>query len=492
MDPRTTFGSAHDLAHALGATGYLTDDGLATVALPGAAHGPAAAPRGRAGHRQDRARRGARRVAGPAADPPAVLRGDRRQPGAVRLGLPAPDPAPARARGRRRAPPATSARSRTGCSTSGSSSPARCCAPCARAPAVLLVDEVDRADDEFEAFLLEVLSTWPGDDARARHGPAAVPPVVVLTSQPHPRGARRAQAPLPLPLARAPGPRARGRDRRAPRLPEVAASARRAGRRGSCTASAPTATCVKPPGVAETLDWAQALHALGAARPRPETGGGAPSGVAVKYREDADRVRAGARVGCSRDDALTLRRPAGTVEEVLVGFARALRAAGVDGDPRPGAHVPRGGRRGRSRGPAAVYWAGRATLCSGPGRPRALRRGVRGVVRGAPSGQGAPSGRPAGRARGRGLDDADDGRGRARAEPAAVAAAGERDGGAAPPRRRRPSTAASASSSRALFATLRPRAHPPARAPAVAPARRGTVDARAHAPGAAAAPGRAG
>ena len=39
-------------------------------------------------------------------------------------------------------------------------------------PAVLLIDEIDRADDEFEAFLLEVLSTLPGDDPRARHGRA--------------------------------------------------------------------------------------------------------------------------------------------------------------------------------------------------------------------------------------------------------------------------------------------------------------------------------
>ena len=38
-----------------------------------------------------------------------------------------------------------------------------------QSPAVLLVDEVDRADDEFEAFLLEVLSTYQVIDPRARH-----------------------------------------------------------------------------------------------------------------------------------------------------------------------------------------------------------------------------------------------------------------------------------------------------------------------------------
>src|SRR5690349_21934259 len=51
-----------------------------------------------------------------------------------------------------------------------------------QAPAVLLVDEVDRADDEFEAFLLEVLSTYQVTIPELGTITAAVPPVVVLTS----------------------------------------------------------------------------------------------------------------------------------------------------------------------------------------------------------------------------------------------------------------------------------------------------------------------
>ena len=47
---------------------------------------------------------------------------------------------------------------------------------------VLLVDEVDRADDEFEAFLLEVLSTWQVTIPELGTVRAATPPVVVLTS----------------------------------------------------------------------------------------------------------------------------------------------------------------------------------------------------------------------------------------------------------------------------------------------------------------------
>ena len=38
-------------------------------------------------------------------------------------------------------------------------------------PPVLLIDELDRTDEPFEAFLLEALSRFPGDDPRARHHP---------------------------------------------------------------------------------------------------------------------------------------------------------------------------------------------------------------------------------------------------------------------------------------------------------------------------------
>jgi MoxR-like ATPase len=47
---------------------------------------------------------------------------------------------------------------------------------------VLLIDEIDRADDDFEAFLLELLGEAGGDDPGARHGRATHPPIIVLTS----------------------------------------------------------------------------------------------------------------------------------------------------------------------------------------------------------------------------------------------------------------------------------------------------------------------
>ena len=70
-------------------------------------------------------------------------------------------------------------------------------------PPVLLIDEVDRADDEFEAFLLEILSDWsitvPELGPVARVGAADRRAHV----EPHPRRARRAEAPLPVSLDRA-------------------------------------------------------------------------------------------------------------------------------------------------------------------------------------------------------------------------------------------------------------------------------------------------
>ena len=156
-------------------------------------------------------------------------------------------------------------------------------------PAVLLVDEVDRADDEFEAFLLEVLSTWQVTIPELGTVTAATPPVVVLTSNrtrelhdalkrrclyhwiDHPSLARE------LEIVRT----------RAPEVSDhlgeqVVAAVQRLRQDGEL---------IKPPGVAETLDWARALQELGARDLDLETAA-ASLGVAVKYREDAERVRA--------------------------------------------------------------------------------------------------------------------------------------------------------------------------------------------------------
>ena len=79
-------------------------------------------------------------------------------------------------------------------------------------PAVLLIDEIDRADDDFEAFLLELLARGPRDDPRARHDRRHAPAGHRADLQPHARPARRRQAPLPVPLDRLPdAPSARWR-----------------------------------------------------------------------------------------------------------------------------------------------------------------------------------------------------------------------------------------------------------------------------------------
>jgi hypothetical protein len=90
---------------------------------------------------------------------------------------------------------------------------------------VLLIDEIDRADDEFEAFLLELLADFASrspSSGTCRPAAAAGRPDL----EPHPRAARRAQAALPVPLDRLPDARARACDRRGarpPASPDVAA-----------------------------------------------------------------------------------------------------------------------------------------------------------------------------------------------------------------------------------------------------------------------------
>ncbi|MBA3233526.1 MAG: MoxR family ATPase [Propionibacteriales bacterium] len=156
-------------------------------------------------------------------------------------------------------------------------------------PCVLLIDEIDRADDEFEAFLLEVLSTYQVTIPEYGTVVAATPPIVVLTSNrtrevhdalkrrclyhwvAHPGLAREIE------IVR----------RRLPDVPQrlaeqVAGASSRLRARGDL---------VKPPGVAETLDWARALHTLAATDLDLETAA-ATLGAVLKYREDAERVRA--------------------------------------------------------------------------------------------------------------------------------------------------------------------------------------------------------
>ena len=162
--------------------------------------------------------------------------------------------------------------------------------------AVLLVDEVDRADDEFEAFLLEVLSTHAVTIPELGTVRAAHPPLVVLTSNrtrevhdalkrrclyhwvDHPGLAREIEI-LRIRLPQVPQ-----------RLAEQVAGAVQRMRDGGNGVGPLPAPLLKPPGVAESLDWARALVELGCRELDLETAA-ATLGAVCKYREDADRVR---------------------------------------------------------------------------------------------------------------------------------------------------------------------------------------------------------
>ena len=157
-----------------------------------------------------------------------------------------------------------------------------------QSPVVLLVDEVDRADDEFEAFLLEVLSTYQVTIPELGTIRATTPPFVVLTSNrtrelhdalkrrclyhwiDHP-GLEREVA-----IVRT-------------RAPEVSAELARQVV-GVVQQLRTREDLEKPPGVAETLDWARALQHLGTRELDLESAA-RTLGALVKYREDADRVR---------------------------------------------------------------------------------------------------------------------------------------------------------------------------------------------------------
>ena len=154
-------------------------------------------------------------------------------------------------------------------------------------PSVLLVDEIDRADDEFEAFLLEVLAENSVTIPELGTISAAHPPLVVITSnrtrEVHDALKRRC---LYHWVAHPEFAREVAIVRR--RLPEV--SRQLAEDVAAAVARLRQAKLLKPPGVAETIDWSRALYTLGAARLDADTAH-ATLGAAVKYREDMARVQ---------------------------------------------------------------------------------------------------------------------------------------------------------------------------------------------------------
>jgi MoxR-like ATPase len=158
---------------------------------------------------------------------------------------------------------------------------------------VLLIDEIDRADEEFEAYLLEILSDFQVTIPEIGTVTAERPPRVILTSnrtrEVHDALKRRclyhwidypsAHTEMEIVLARVP----ETPDRLARQVVGFVGRLR-------------TADLTKVPGVAETLDWAAALLALGARELAPDVVD-ETLGVLLKYEEDVRRVRGAAAAG---------------------------------------------------------------------------------------------------------------------------------------------------------------------------------------------------
>jgi MoxR-like ATPase len=154
-------------------------------------------------------------------------------------------------------------------------------------PVVLLIDEVDRSDDEFEAFLLEVLSDFQITIPEIGTIQSARRPLVVLTSnrtrELHDALKRRA-------LYHWIDHPSLEREVEIVQLQVPGIPARLAAQAAAFVQGLRRLDLAKPPGVAETIDWAQALTALGAAELEPAVVE-STLGSVLKHHEDLQSVR---------------------------------------------------------------------------------------------------------------------------------------------------------------------------------------------------------
>ncbi len=152
---------------------------------------------------------------------------------------------------------------------------------------VLLIDEIDRSDEEFEAYLLELLSDFQVTIPELGTITADVPPVVVLTSnrtrEIHDALKRRCVYHwIDYPDVE--------REVSIVRRKVEGVSEALAVQIAEAMQRLRSVDLFKPPGVAETLDWAAALRILGAERLDRETAD-ETIGVILKYQEDIESVR---------------------------------------------------------------------------------------------------------------------------------------------------------------------------------------------------------
>ena len=226
----------------------------------------------------------------------------------------------------------------------------------AEEPVVLLIDEIDRADEEFEAFLLEVLSDFQITIPELGTIEAKQRPYVILTSnrtrELHDALKRRClfhwighpslEREIEIVKLRVPG------------VPE-----RLAAEAAAFVAELRALDLQKPPGLAETIDWAQALTALGEQELDVEN-------VAGDARLGAEVPR-GPALGPRRDARGARRRrpcPRSAVVRHIVTFGRVLREAGLEVGPGRVADALKGSTRSSSTRQDDVYWTLRQTLVS--------------------------------------------------------------------------------------------------------------------------------
>ncbi|WP_433211284.1 AAA family ATPase [Dactylosporangium sp. CS-047395] len=154
-------------------------------------------------------------------------------------------------------------------------------------PAVLLIDEIDRADDEFEAFLFELLAEGAVTIPELGTRRAVVPPIVVLTSN---RTRDLHDALLRRCLYHWIGYPDQARVAAIIRRRVPAAGAPLAERVAGAVSKLRGLELVKPPGVAEAISWANALQLLGLGWDSGSAG--MTLGAVLKYREDEEAARA--------------------------------------------------------------------------------------------------------------------------------------------------------------------------------------------------------
>jgi MoxR-like ATPase len=155
-------------------------------------------------------------------------------------------------------------------------------------PAVLLIDEIDRADDDFEAFLLELLAEASVTIPELGPIHATHPPVIVLTSNRtrdlHDAVKRRCL----YQWIDYPSPQ---REVAIVRRRVKGASETLAVQVADAVARMRDSDVQKPPGIAEAIDWVAALGLLGVQR-LDETAIDRTLGTVLKYSEDQDVIRA--------------------------------------------------------------------------------------------------------------------------------------------------------------------------------------------------------